>query len=138
MSSFLTDQSIDVAALAAEVASPGCGAVITFLGTVRSAPEDGDVIGIDYSAYPAMADAEFGRIMEEALARWPAARIAMRHRTGYIPTGEASIAVLVAMGHRGEAYDCSRYLIEQTKARVPIWKKERLRDGTSDWVEPGV
>ena len=125
MTSFLTDHAIDVACLLAEVSAPGCGAVLTFLGTVRAGPDDGDVVGIDYSAYPGMAEAEFARIIEEARGRWPQARIALRHRTGWIPLGEASIAILVAMPHRGEAYDCSRYVIEETKKRVPIWKKER-------------
>lgn len=135
MPSFLTPLPIVVPALVAEVSAPGCGAVITFLGTVRSSAEDGDVTGIDYSAYPEMADGEFGRIVEEARGRWPAARIAIRHRTGWIPTGEASIAIVVAMPHRGEAYDCSRYVIEETKKRVPIWKKERLAEGEARWAE---
>lgn len=135
MTSFLTDRAIDVERLVAAVSAPGCGAVITFLGTVRAGPDDGDVVGIEYSAYPEMADGEFARIIEEARGRWPEARIALRHRTGWIPLGEASIAVVVAMPHRAEAYDCSRYVIEETKRRVPIWKKEKLRDGASSWVE---
>lgn len=134
MASFLTDQPIDVAALIAEVASAGCGAVITFLGTVRSSPEDGAIEGIDYSAYPEMADKEFGDIVAEARGRWPEARVSVRHRVGYIPKGEASIAIAVAMPHRAAAYDCSRYVIEETKKRVPIWKKERFASGETKWV----
>lgn len=132
---FLTDHPIDVAALLAEVSGPGCGGAVLFLGTVRRAPEDGEVVGIEYSAYPAMAEAEFGRIVTEALGRWPAARIALRHRVGYVPTGEASIAIAVAAPHRAEAYDASRYVIEETKKRVPVWKKEHLATGAR-WVEP--
>jgi molybdopterin synthase catalytic subunit len=133
--SSLTDLPIDVAALIAEVSSPGCGAVITFLGTVRSSPEDGDIEGIEYSAYPEMAEKEFAAIAAEAGNRWPEARVAIRHRVGYIPTGEASIGIAVAMPHRAEAYDCSRYVIEETKKRVPIWKKERFASGEAKWVE---
>ncbi len=136
MASFLTDRPLDAAALLAEVASPGCGATALFLGTVRASSEDGAIVGIEYSAYPEMADAEFGRIVTEARGRWPLARIALRHRTGYILLGEASIAIAVAAPHRAEAYDCSRYLIEETKRRVPIWKKERYADGAVRWVEP--
>lgn len=134
MSSFVSDRPIDPAALMAAVASPGCGATTLFLGTVRSSPEDGDIEGIDYSVYPAMADTEFGAILNEAAGRWPQARVAVLHRVGYIPTGEASIAVAVAAPHRAEAYECSRYVIEETKKRVPIWKKERFASGAARWV----
>ena len=64
------------------------------------------------------------------------ARIALRHRLGYVPAGEASIAIAVAAPHRAEAYDASRYVIEETKKRVPVWKKEKFASGESRWVEP--
>lgn len=131
---FLTDHPIDVPVLQAQVAGPGCGAVVLFLGTVRRSPEDGDVTGIEYSAYDAMAEAEFGRIVEETRARWADTRVALQHRVGYVPTGEASIAIAVAAPHRAEAYEASRYVIEETKKRVPVWKKEHLAAG-SRWVE---
>jgi molybdopterin synthase catalytic subunit len=130
----LTDHAIDVAALLAEVAGPGRGAALLFLGTVRRAPEDGDVLGIDYSAYPEMAEAEFDRIVAEAGERWPMARVALRHRTGYVPTGEASVAVAVATPHRAEAYAASRFVMEEVKKRVPVWKKERFGSGDARWV----
>ncbi len=125
MAPFLTDQPLDADAVMGDVAASFCGATALFLGTVRRSADDGPVEGIEYSAYPEMAEAEFERIHDEARGRWPEARIAIRHRTGYIPTGEASIAIAVASPHRAEAYDCSRFLIEEIKSRVPIWKKER-------------
>ena len=135
MSRWLTDRPIDVSRLIAEVTSPVCGGISVFVGTVRRSPEDGDVEGIDYSAYPAMADAEFDRIVAEVETRWPMAKVALRHRTGWVPTGEASIAIAVACPHRAEAYDASRYVIEETKKRVPVWKRERLATGAARWVE---
>src|SRR5437868_15419125 len=96
---FLTEQPIDAHALMAEVAAAHCGATALFLGTVRSSPEDGPIVGIEYSAYPEMAEAEFGRIVADAASKWPEARVAIRHRTGYIPTGEASVAIAVALPH---------------------------------------
>ena len=135
MPRFLSDSPLDAAALIAEVSAPGCGATSVFLGTVRASAEDGAVEGIEYSSYPEMAEAEFGRMVDEAQQRWPQARIALRHRTGWIPLGEASIAVAVATPHRAEACDCSRFLIEETKKRAPIWKKERLSGGKQRWVE---
>lgn len=125
--------------LLAEVAAPHCGGMSTFLGTVRSGPEEaahGGVTGIEYSAYEAMADAEFERIVSEAHARWPGARVAVRHRLGLVPVGEASIAIAVAAPHRAGAFDACRYVIEQVKRRVPIWKRERHADGTAMWVDP--
>lgn len=136
MPDLLTSQPLDPAALLAEVASPGHGATTLFLGTVRASRDDGDIAGIEYSAYPEMAVGEWDRILAEARQRWPEARMALRHRTGYVPTGEASIAIAVATPHRAEAYDCSRYIIEETKKRVPLWKKERLSSGATRWVEP--
>lgn len=131
---FLTTHPIDVAVLQAAVARPDCGAVVLFLGTVRASAEDGAVVGIEYSAYDAMAEAEFGRIVAETAAHWPAARVALQHRVGYVPTGEASVAIAAAAPHRAEAYEASRYVIEETKKRVPVWKKEHLAAG-SRWVE---
>ena len=134
MAHWLTDRPLDAAALLAEVASEGCGGSALFLGTVRRSAEDGDVAGIEYSAYPEMAEAEFDRMVAEARSRWPASRIALRHRTGFIRAGEASIAIAVACPHRAEAFDACRYLIEETKKRVPVWKKERLTSGSERWV----
>jgi molybdopterin synthase catalytic subunit len=136
MPGFLIDQRIDASALLEDVAAASCGATALFLGTVRRSAEDGDIEGIEYSAYPEMAEAEFARIVDEARARWPEARIAIRHRTGYIPTGESSIAIAVATSHRAHAYECSRFLIDEIKNRVPVWKKERFRNGVARWVEP--
>jgi molybdopterin synthase catalytic subunit len=134
MAHWLTDRPLDAAALLAEVASEGCGGTALFLGTVRRSAEDGDVDGIEYSAYPEMAEAEFDRMVAEARSRWPHAQIALRHRTGFVKTGEASVAIAVACPHRAEAFDACRYLIEETKKRVPVWKKERMGSGSERWV----
>ena len=135
MPGYLTDLPLDAAALLAAVGDTGAGGTVLFLGTVRRSADDGDVVGIEYQAYDAMAEAEFDRIVAEALKRWPAARVALRHRTGYVAAGEPSIAIAVACPHRAEAYDASRYVIEETKRRVPVWKKERLSAGVERWVE---
>ncbi|MDO8665622.1 MAG: molybdenum cofactor biosynthesis protein MoaE [Gemmatimonadales bacterium] len=136
MPGYLTDQPLDAARLIAEVSTEGCGGTALFLGTVRTSPEDGDIEGIEYSAYHEMAEAEFDRIIAEARGRWPMARVALRHRTGYVTLGETSIAIAVASPHRVEAFDACRYVIEETKKRVPIWKKEKLASGSPRWVEP--
>jgi len=133
---YLTRNPIPVSDLFAEVAAPHCGGTCLFLGTVRDAPTDGGVTGIEYSAYEAMAVAEFDRILAEVRRRWPDARLAVRHRLGLVPTEEASIAIAAAAPHRAEAFEACRYVIEQVKKRLPIWKKELRADGTALWVDP--
>lgn len=136
MPRYLTDRPLDTAKLLADVSGPGLGGAVLFVGTVRRSAEDGQVNGIEYSAYEAMAEAEFDRILEEAKERWPEAKVAVRHRLGYVVTGEPSVAIAVAAPHRAEAYDVSRYVIEETKRRVPVWKKEHLAGGAPPrWVE---
>lgn len=132
----LTRDPISPAALLAEVASPECGGSCLFLGTVRDAPEDGGVTGIEYSAYEPMAVAELDRIRAEAIKRWPGARIAVRHRLGLVATEDASIGIAVAAPHRDAAFAACRYVIEAVKQRLPVWKKELRADGTILWVDP--
>jgi molybdopterin synthase catalytic subunit len=130
----LTTQAIDPAALLAAVRDPARGGTCLFLGTVRA--EDGSVTAIEYSAYDAMAETELQRILDEARGRWPESRSAVRHRLGLVPVGEASIAIAAAAPHRGDAFAACRYVIEEVKRRLPVWKKELRRDGTSVWVDP--
>lgn len=136
MCAWLTHESLDVGALLSEVTAEGCGATTIFLGTVRRSADDGDVVGIEYSGYNAMAEAELDGVLADARARWPGVRIAMRHRLGYVATGEVSVAIAVAAPHRSAAFDACRFVIDQTKERVPVWKKERLAAGSERWVGP--
>jgi molybdopterin synthase catalytic subunit len=96
------------------------------------------VAAIAYTAYDAMAEEELGRIAAEARERWPGARVALRHRLGVVAAGEASVMVATAAPHRAEAFAACRFLIDETKRRVPIWKKERLAGGDERWVEGGA
>ena len=131
----LTDRAIDVAELLSVVAAEGSGGTVVFLGTVRRSAEDGNVEAIEYSAYREMAEPELQRIVAEALGQWPGARIVLQHRLGVVPTGEASLVIAVSAPHRADAYAASRFVIEATKRRAPIWKKERLASGEARWVE---
>jgi molybdopterin synthase catalytic subunit len=122
-----------------EVAAPDCGGTCGFVGTVRSGPEEaahGGVTAIEYTAYDAMAEAELERIVTEAGARAPGVRVAVSHRIGLVPLGEASVAIAAAAPHRAAAFDACRYVIEQIKGRVPIWKREHRADGSVTWVDP--
>ncbi len=131
----LTGEPLDLGALVAEVVGPDRGAVVTFLGLVRDRHEGRGVLRLRYSAYPDMAEAEATVILGEAARRWPV-QLAARHRTGMLEVGEAAVAVAVAGAHRGEAFEACRYVIEELKRRVPIWKQEYYADGSVGWVEP--
>ena len=133
---YTTREPIAPAGLLAAVAAPECGATCLFLGTVRDGPEDGGVTAIEYSAYEEMVETEFARLLADAGARWPDARIAVRHRLGTIPVGEASVAIAAAAPHRAQAFDACRFVIEEVKRRIPVWKKELRSDGSEVWVDP--
>ncbi|HWC73807.1 MAG TPA: molybdenum cofactor biosynthesis protein MoaE [Gemmatimonadales bacterium] len=133
MMDHLTRNPISIEALLAIVQSPERGGTCVFLGTVRS---DDDVTGIDYSAYDEMAVAEITRILEDAHNRWTDARVILQHRLGLVPLGEASIGIAAAAPHRDEAFAACRYVIEEVKKRLPVWKKELHADGTTTWVDP--
>ena len=134
--SHLTRERISLDALLAAVASPTCGGTCVFLGTVRNGPDEHGVTAIEYSAYKEMVEAEFARLLADAGTRWPDARIAVRHRLGTIAAGEASIGIAAAAPHRAQAFDACRFVIEEVKKRVPVWKKEMRVDGTEVWVDP--
>jgi molybdopterin synthase catalytic subunit len=129
------DQLQPSAALA-EVANVANGATILFVGTVREVNDGRAVTGIEYSAYEAMAARELAAIGEEAAVRYGTTGVVVEHRIGRLELGEASVVIAVAHPHRAEAYDASRYIIEQIKRRVPIWKREEYADGTREWVDP--
>jgi molybdopterin synthase catalytic subunit len=110
--------------------------VSVFLGTVRDSNDGRPVSGIDYSAYEAMAVAEMNRIVGEAEERFTGVTTALVHRIGTLRVGDVSVAIAVSHPHRAQALDATRYVIEELKQRVPIWKREHYLDGTSDWVDP--
>jgi molybdopterin synthase catalytic subunit len=132
---FVTDQPIDLAPLLAAVQAPDRGGVATVLGLVRNHHGGRAVLRLDYSAYGPMAEAECGRIVAEAEARWRVA-VALRHRVGSLAIGDTAVAVVAASAHRDEAFTACRYVIEEVKRRVPVWKREFYADGTVAWVDP--
>ena len=136
MRTSIVDHPLDPAALLAEVASTASGASTLFVGTVRSTNQGKSVTGIDYSAYGPMAESELAAIAGEAQARFGTSRIAVEHRVGTLALGEASIVIAVSHERRAAAMDAQRYLIEEIKKRVPVWKREHYADGSREWVDP--
>lgn len=130
----LTREAIDVSALIHAVAGSGMGAVALFLGTVRDHEGERRVERLEYEAYERLAEQRLAAVLEEALARWPEARVGVLHRLGMLELGEISVAVAAASPHRAEAFECCRFVIERVKASVPIWKRSFGPQGAA-WVE---
>lgn len=133
----LVTEPIDVAALLARVQSPAVGAVASFLGTVRNVNDNRAVTGIEYSAYVEMAEREMRAIASEAatLVDGAAPTVAIEHRLGELSLGDISVAIAVSHARRAPALDACRYVIEELKKRVPIWKREHYADGGRAWVD---
>src|SRR5215218_9437404 len=119
---------IDPLEMIHSVANPANGAVLIFLGAVRQVNEGRAVTGIDYAAYEA--------IVAEGAAKFETNDVAVRHRLGELGVEEVSVAIAVGHPHRDAAYALSRWVIEELKRRVPIWKREHYADRTREWVDP--
>jgi molybdopterin synthase catalytic subunit len=118
-----------------EVEGTDCGAVVSFVGTVRSTNHGQIVVRLEYEAYDGMALRVFERIAAESKERW-GARVAIHHRTGALNPGELSVVIAAAAPHRADAFEACRHAIESLKKDAPIWKREIYPDGSS-WVGLG-
>jgi molybdopterin synthase catalytic subunit len=132
----LTHDAIDHAALTESVRRGNCGAVVTFLGTVRDLTGGAVTVALDYEAYGPMA--KLAEIEADTRAKWPVGEIAMIHRLGHLEVGDVSVAVAVSCPHRGQAFEACRHAIDRLKELVPIWKKENCADGRTEWVHPNA
>ena len=132
----LVRDPIDPLEMIGAVANPANGAVLLFLGAVRQVNDGRPVTGIDYAAYEAMALRELEAIVAESAARFHTDDVFVRHRLGELAVEEVSVAIAVGHPHRDAAYALSRWVIEELKRRVPIWKREHYADGTQEWVDP--
>jgi molybdopterin synthase catalytic subunit len=134
MRSAIVDTPIDLGALVHSVSAPAAGATLLFLGTVRDVNDGRAVTGIEYSTYRAMAERELSDIVAETAVRFATEGIAVEHRVGTLNIEEISVAIAVSHARRSEAYAASRYVIEELKRRLPVWKLELYADGTREWV----
>jgi molybdopterin synthase catalytic subunit len=130
---YLTDETIDTAALMRQVRRDSDGACVVFEGVVRNHHDGRRVESIFYDAYRPMAEKEIAKIVGAVQTEIPDATIAVVHRLGLLGVGDVSIVIVTASPHRAEAYEASRALIDRIKHTVPIWKKERGPDG-EEWV----
>lgn len=134
----LAEAAFDIAPLRAQLIDDRAGAFASFEGWVRDHNDGRPVRGLCYEAYAALAEKEGERILDEALARFAIVDARCVHRTGDLAIAELAVWVGVSAGHRDAAFAACRWIIDEVKARVPIWKHERYADGDADWLHPGA
>ena len=132
----LSDAPFDTAPLRRQMQSPQAGAYASFEGWVRDHHAGRSVTGLNYEAYAALAESEGLRILAEATRRFDIADAACVHRTGELVPGELAVWVGVSAAHRGPAFEACRWIIDEVKSRVPIWKHERYATGDGGWLHP--
>jgi molybdopterin synthase catalytic subunit len=134
MSFRLSITALDPAALQSTLADVRAGACVAFEGWVRNRNEGQPVQSLEYEAYAPLAEKEGARILAEAREKFALLGAACVHRVGHLPLGELAVWVGVTAEHRGAAFEACRYIIDEAKARVPIWKKEHYASGATAWI----
>ena len=130
----MTDKTIDPDALRRELFDVGAGAYVGFEGWIRNENEGHLVERLEYESYEPLAVSEGEKVIAEARAKFPLVHAQCVHRSGMLEIGECAVWVGVSSAHRDEAFNACRYIIDQVKVRLPIWKKEHYADGNSGWV----
>jgi molybdopterin synthase catalytic subunit len=135
---WITREPIEPRAVLSMVGAPEDGAAVLFLGMVRDHNEGRAVSGMRYDSYGAMAEKVLHQIAGEAAARLGTERMAVVHRVGELGIGEVSVAIAASAPHRAETFDATRYVIEEIKRRLPVWKEEHYVGGGSEWLEGSI
>ena len=130
----VTDEPIDTRAVRARLEDPSCGAYVQFDGWVRDHNEGREVLRLEYEIYEPLAIKEGQRIIDEAMNRFAVRNAFAVHRSGLMALSEAAVVVGVSSPHRDAAFEACRYIIDQAKVRLPIWKKEHYASGDTEWV----
>lgn len=134
----INSEPIDVKRAIDSVADPRCGGIATFVGTVRATASvesrsDQDVVALEYEAHPDLAELRLAEIAETAVGKWDLAHVTAVHRSGRCELGEPTVVIACSAAHRADTLEACRWLIDELKATVPIWKREMYADGTA-WV----
>lgn len=117
-----------------ELTDRGAGAYVSFEGWIRNQNEGQEVLRLEYEVYEPVAITEGEKVIEDAKSKFPILHAQCVHRSGLLEIGECAVWVGVTSAHRDEAFAACRYIIDQVKIRLPIWKKEHYVDGHSGWV----
>jgi molybdopterin synthase catalytic subunit len=129
----ITDSPVGVGDLASLVDDPRAGAVVTFSGDVRDHDHGRDVLRLVYEAHPT-APQILADVAADIAARFEVVALAVAHRVGPLAIGDCALAAVVSAAHRGEAFAACSALVDETKARLPVWKHQYFADGTDEWV----
>jgi len=129
----VTGEEISAQHLAHLVDDPRAGAVVTFSGDVRDHDHGRSVLRLDYEAHPT-AGGILTEIAAEIADRFDVIAVAVAHRTGPMAIGDCALAAAVSAAHRGEAFAACTAIVEETKARIPVWKHQYFADGSDEWV----
>ena len=134
----IKSEAIDARAAVDHVTDGAAGGISVFLGTTRAERNtDGrGLMALDYEAYAEMATQQLRDLAKRAREKWPIIRVAVLHRVGRVALGEPSVVIAVSTPHRHEAFEACRFLIDELKRDIAIWKKEIWSDGTGTWVHP--
>ena len=132
----LSDTSFDIAPLRTRLLRAEAGAYASFEGWVRNHNDGRAALGLRYEAYVVLAEAEGAKIVEEALAIFAITDAACVHRVGDLDVGDLAVWVGVSAAHRDAAFSACRWIIDEVKSRVPIWKHERYAEGDATWLHP--
>ena len=133
----LKEEPLDITDASTFLYNGAAGGVSVFAGVTRQWTKGRQTKKLHYECYASMALKEMEALLKESCAKWPVVKAFMQHRLGEVPLGEPSVLIGVATPHRAEAFEACRYLIDELKVRVPIWKREYYADGTEEWVTPG-
>ena len=129
----LRDEPLSVDEVLDAVRHPACGGIALFVGVVRDHDNGDGVTSLDYEAHPSALESMRG-VLDTVRARSEALRLAAVHRTGALAIGDLAVVVAAAAPHRGQAFDAARDVIDTLKSRTPIWKHQRMADGSTEWV----
>ena len=130
----ISQQAIDLVAFRKRLLDRGCGAYVQFDGWVRDHNEGQQVLRLEYEVYEPLAISEGQKIIDEAKQQFGVSRACAIHRSGLLELGDVAVVVAVSSPHRDAAFRACRYIIDEVKARLPIWKKEYYANGQAEWV----
>ncbi len=129
----ITEKPIDVQKVIEAASALGAGGLNVFIGTVRNTTKNKSVRWLEYECYEGMAVVEIKKIVDETSSRWNLLGHAISHRVGTLKPGEIAVVVAVSTPHRKESFEACQFIVDELKAKAPIWKKEVFEDG-EQWV----
>jgi molybdopterin synthase catalytic subunit len=131
----ITSKEIDIPSILNSIDDGSAGAKVLFMGTVRNFSDNGDILGMTYESYIGMAEETIKTIETDVKKKWDIKKIRIVHRIGDLKVGEISVAIAISTSHSKDAFAACRFILDKIKHEVPIWKKEKILNGETKWVE---